>query len=274
MMYAWWISVVLAWLLLVAIIAVMIPATKQRASALRVIVSSVMTSIITSLCIGQYEIWLGLMIAVISSIAALGVARQSWLRTRVTHLFRRYEQHFYGFAERQTWLDIFVVKQSVAQTVGITTREELQSIIRSATFLPHTERDMMLRLKDIDIMTAKDCMTKLSKVPHIAANDTIGPLLLDELHGSGHTVFPVVERETIVGIVRLSSLVDIDKAAAGIDALMHRHIVRLPANTTLLEACHVLLNDGEDYAIVHHNGDIGLLTMSDIVASLLGKPLR
>jgi CBS domain containing-hemolysin-like protein len=77
-----------------------------------------------------------------------------------------------------------------------------------------------------------------------------------------------------VGIVRLSSLVDIDKAAAGIDALMHRHIVRLPANTTLLEACHVLLNDGEDYAIVHHNGDIGLLTMSDIVASLLGKPLR
>ncbi len=124
--------------------------------------------------------------------------------------------------------------------------------------------------------TVHDVMTPRSVIVSVKEDDVLSPVLLDELHKTGHSRFPVfaMADDRVVGILYLKDLLDV-KAHTRVTELMHTpaHFVN-----EFRELDHVLQafirTKQHLFLVVNEFAEItGLVTIEDIVEQILGKPI-
>lgn len=113
-------------------------------------------------------------------------------------------------------------------------------------------------------------------VKMVSADETIGPVLMTELHDSGHSRFPVYagKRDHIVGVLYAKDLVQA-KSGGKVKDTMQERVLYIHEDQDLqaaLQAClkthhhlFVVVNSFEEY--------VGIITLEDIIEQIIGQPI-
>lgn len=123
-------------------------------------------------------------------------------------------------------------------------------------------------------------MTPRRKLKLVAANDSIGPHLMDELHASGFSRFPVVKDSTkvaspqIIGTLYLKDLMGHDGAGKVRDA-MKGDVYFINESNTLREALNAFLKTHHQLLVVVNNFEeiVGVLSLEDVAEQILGAKI-
>lgn len=134
-----------------------------------------------------------------------------------------------------------------------------------------TAAEAALRFADKSVGSV---MTTKSKVYEVAASDAVGPLLMDDLHKSGYTSFPVYEgkKSHLVGVLYLSDLIKI-RASGPVSKYMRTDISYLHEDYSLYQALQVLTRTREQlYLVVNDKAEfIGIVTARVILEQVVGE---
>jgi CBS domain containing-hemolysin-like protein len=143
------------------------------------------------------------------------------------------------------------------------------------------------RIPDDELTMAENSLTFASKkvseiviprrvVTTVQFDDTIGPILMDELHKSGHSRFPVLEGkpERIVGILHIEDLLNA-KDGGRVSTLMRRPVVYVHEDFRLGQVLHAFFKTHNHLFIVVNEFEefVGIITIEDIIKQIIGGPI-
>lgn len=121
-----------------------------------------------------------------------------------------------------------------------------------------------------------DILTPRRVVKAVQVTETTGPVLMDDLHKSGHSRFPVYEgkQDNIVGILYLRSLI---KARSGgqVQKVMNKQVCYVHEDQPLTEALQAILKTHQQLFIVVNSFEeyVGIVTIEDIMEAIVGKQI-
>lgn len=120
----------------------------------------------------------------------------------------------------------------------------------------------------------RDILTPWRIVKAVAATDNVGPHLMDELHASGHSRFPVYQDKptNIVGLLYVRDLINA-QTGGQVKNLMKKRVFYVHEGQTLREALHAFLKTHHHLFIVVNGFEekVGIITLEDVVEQILGK---
>lgn len=136
----------------------------------------------------------------------------------------------------------------------------------------HEELEIAIRALSFDEHLVADVMVPRKKIKTVRADDTVGPILIDELHKSGQARALVREKAKgpFVGTLRFSRL-GIDSKGKVSD-LMDPTVYYVHQNDTLAEALHAFFVTNHPVFIVIDNEEdyVGVISVEDILRQLVG----
>ncbi len=124
--------------------------------------------------------------------------------------------------------------------------------------------------------TVKTILVPRRVIKTVGPKDTIGPVLMNELHESGQSRFPVVDGkpEHIVGVLYEHDLLD---AAHGgkISSVMQRAVQYVHEDFSLHQVLQAFLATRQHLFIVVNEFEefVGIVTIDDVLAQLVGHPI-
>jgi CBS domain containing-hemolysin-like protein len=170
---------------------------------------------------------------------------------------------------------------TVSLHTGLYQKEDLLNL------LDRQKTQVDSRINDADLQIAQNALTYGDKlvrdvltprrvVKMIAATDTIGPVLMDELHANGHSRFPVYQDKTdnIVGTLYLRDLMA-SKSGGRVRDLMSKDVFYVQEEGTLDHVLEAFLKTKHHLFIVVNNFEevVGIITIEDVLEQILGKPI-
>lgn len=123
----------------------------------------------------------------------------------------------------------------------------------------------------------RDVMTPRRMVSVVSRDDEVGPLLMDELHSSGHSRFPVIaepKQFTFVGTLYLRDLVG-QKTLKKVRELMSPDVMYIHEEESLYHALHTFLKTHHHLFIVVNSFEefVGVLSIEDVIEEIIGKEI-
>lgn len=124
--------------------------------------------------------------------------------------------------------------------------------------------------------TVAQILTPRRVVKAVSSADTTGPLLMDDLHKSGHSRFPVFgdTQDSIVGILYLRNLVKA-KAGGTVQKTMTKQVCYVHEDQPLTEALQAILKTHQQLFIVVNSFEeyVGIVTIEDIMEAIVGQQI-
>lgn len=209
-------------------------------------------------------------------LARLGMARRLSQR-----LYRKSELHCVQFAIKtnRLWHLLAPPHDGVAASSGaLASREELLHLIDhnrgiispdEITSLEHT-----LRFYE---QTAEQVMTSSSSLVTVPASEVLGPLVIDDLHKSGHTLFPVVNDTEYVGLLDITNFTALRHHDSPVARdVMRADILRVGRDEPLDEVLKLLVAAKQACVFVTNDEGaiVGFIGLGDLIAALTGWKRR
>jgi CBS domain containing-hemolysin-like protein len=119
------------------------------------------------------------------------------------------------------------------------------------------------------------------QIKWVAASDSVGPMVMDELHQSSQIRFPVVKEITkaanpeIVGVLNLKDLLESLENKGRIRDIMHKGASYINESQDLIDAVDGFLTSGQFLLIVVNNFEevVGVLTIEDVFKLMFGAEI-
>lgn len=123
----------------------------------------------------------------------------------------------------------------------------------------------------------RSVMTPRSVVNTVSSSDDIGPILLDELHKTGHSRFPVYDdkkAQNFVGTLYLRDLVGAESGGRVADR-MSKKVYYVHEEQPLDHALKAFLSTSHHLLIVVNTFEefVGVVTMEDIIEEIIGREI-
>jgi CBS domain containing-hemolysin-like protein len=162
-------------------------------------------------------------------------------------------------------------------------REQLEQIFK----LLHEQPDSDITKEELHLLEGalsfsrkkiRDAMTPRRMVTLVVKTDEVGPLLMDELHRSGHSRFPVAESNdkqvTFVGTLYLRDLVG-QKSLRKVEELMSQDVKYIHEEETLDAALRAFLKTHHHLFVVVNNFEefVGVLSIEDVIEEVIGTEI-
>lgn len=164
-----------------------------------------------------------------------------------------------GLYQKEDLIDL--INQQQIQADNRMTEEELRIASSALTFADQQIRDRM---------------TPRRVVKTVAAADSIGPVLMNDLHESGHSRFPVCgdQPEQFVGTLFLRDLVDV-KAGGSVRDIMKPDVYYVHEDRPLSDALQAFLKTKHHLFIVVNGFEefVGIITIEDVLEQIIGRPI-
>jgi CBS domain containing-hemolysin-like protein len=162
----------------------------------------------------------------------------------------------------------------------IQSKDELLEILRhNADEFDHINREELKIAENALTFGEKlvgDCMTPLNTINFISAIEQLTPVVLGELHDSGHTCFPVFQgsNQNIVGTLFLRDVLKA-KGNKTVGDVMRPDVFYINENQTLDYSLRAFLRTKHHtFVVVNEFEDVvGLLTIDDVLAQIIGHPI-
>lgn len=190
----------------------------------------------------------------------------SWLLERLHPLFDRL-----GRAVRR----LFPVRIHS----GLYEKEDLAALLEAQKSQPDNriaagEIDMLSNALTFGDKTVADALVPKRVVKSVAASDDVGPVLMGELHASGHSRFPVyeVKKDNIVGVLYLHDLVA-TKRSGTVSNIMRRKVTYVHEDFTLYQTLQAFIKTKQHLFIVVNSFEeyVGIITIEDVLERVIGK---
>jgi CBS domain containing-hemolysin-like protein len=108
----------------------------------------------------------------------------------------------------------------------------------------------------------------------VSADETIGPILMEELHKSGHSRFPVYDgkKDNIVGILYLRDLI-MNKKQGSVRSVMKPHLTYVHEDFTLYQTLQAFIRTKQHLFLVVNEFEefVGIITIEDVLEQIVGK---
>ncbi len=227
-------------------------------------------------------VW-GIIAACVVALSYGRIASAKPLRHFSRRLYFKYEHQLLQFIETHTRL-IGYIRSYVPEAgeLHVHSREELVYLLETTSthVLSESERQMLLSSLEFGTKTAHDVMTQRAAIVSIKRHEILGPLVLDDLHKSGHSHFPVIDSDldTIVGILYVNDYLTLDttrKHTLRADSAMSSQVTYADEREPLEKILETMISLHQHLVIVTgSNGmTVGLVTLKDIVTTLVGRQL-
>ncbi len=120
--------------------------------------------------------------------------------------------------------------------------------------------------------TIQQTMTPKRVVRTVDANEPIGPLLMDDLHKSGFSRFPVMDGEQIIGTLFLRDLVGL-KGGGKVRDHIKKRVYYVNESQPLAQVLAAFLKTKHHLFIVVNEFEetVGIITIEDVIEQVLGK---
>jgi CBS domain containing-hemolysin-like protein len=110
----------------------------------------------------------------------------------------------------------------------------------------------------------------------LALTDAIGPILLDEMHASGQTVFPVKKTSRSKEIIGYLGINDVGIHSTGtVEEYAVQGVLQLNENDTLRTALQAFGRSNKQLAVIENDFEeyVGVLSLTDVLARLVPAPV-
>ncbi len=231
--------------------------------------------------VGAYGWLRGGLIAVLIAFLYGSVTRMAILRRLSQKLYLLAEPHLIVFVTRYSsvmkWLRVALPQSG---DVRLQSKEELLHVVQDATpvVIDKKASDLIVNGLQFPERQVEEIMTPRSVIDSVKKDDVLGPLLLDDLHKTGHSRFPVIDGDLdhVVGVLFLRELLKIDSSkhrTAHVDAVMDKNVYYIKETQTLDHALSAFLSTRNHLFIVvnEYRETVGIVTLEDVVEALLGR---
>lgn len=202
-------------------------------------------------------------------------------------LVRRISQRLYRKVERwliektrpiESLLTLMAVSTDDVSHHGFQSSEELQHVLRqSSAVLGHEETELLIRSMYFYDRRVDGIMTPVKSIETIEASEVLGPLVIDRLHKTGHTQFPVTNGDEVVGLVDITDSMKLKRRESPeAREVMRYDMVRVSADETLDTVLKIFIDVKQPSLLVidEHGDVIGLVSIGDVVRALTGWKYR
>lgn len=246
----------------------LLPSARGAAVILTVLLSTAVAFTIVSI-IPNRPLAAIVIIATLLAVELLAI----YLRSQAAQLQVRYETAILQRLANVSILKYFAPAETqAAKTIDST--EELAALIAKTSVLSGEKKTQLTSVISYDQKRVNDVMTPKSMMVSVDANEGIGPLVIDELHKSGHSRFPVIEKDAdhIVGMLYLHDLVTLKSAHSTVKQAMDPHVYYIKDEQSLAHALHAFLHTHHHLFIVvnSYRETVGLLSLEDVIEAMLG----
>ncbi len=181
-------------------------------------------------------------------------------------------------AGRLSWLYALVrLEASHAPQTQLGSREELVHLIDQAgAHIAAEERELLLHSLAFDERTVADVMLPSARLTTVGRRELLGPLVLDDLHKTGHSFFPVVDGDLsrIVGVLAIDGFLSLDdKRSVTAEKAMSSHVVYIRETASLRTAIKLFMQSHQRLLIVEDadGAVVGAVTLYDCLRVLFGS---
>ncbi len=170
-------------------------------------------------------------------------------------------------------------KRNVVLHSGLYEKQDLVDLIERQKVVAHNridheELEMVKHVLTFGDKIVKDFLTPRRVVKSVAVDETVGPILLDELHESGYSRFPVYDgkKNNIVGLLYLRDLIGInDKKTA--KEVMRKDVVYIHEDQSLYDVLKASVKTRKQLFIVVNTFEeyVGVISLEDVLEQALGQ---
>lgn len=250
-------------------------ASLQRTSVALLLVISVM------LAVAAFGWLIGTLVAVAIALEYAAIAKLRPIRSKAQQLYERYETHILNFVEKfpSAWRFLRGVSMESSSNTQLDSREELEHLVaESGTLLGADERKLILHSLKFNARTVNEIMIPKSMIESIDKKELLGPLVLDDLHKTGHSRFPVIDKDIdhVVGMLHIQDLLTISaKRSETAEKTMMPRVFYIREDQTLQHALSAFLRTHHHLFIVvnEFRETVGLISLEDVIEALLGRKI-
>lgn len=223
----------------------------------------------------------GVVVSAVLALTYSRIAHCEWLAQMVDNYYQRIEPRLLIFVEKHPrWGQLLRSVSAPAEPNRLNSREELEHLVQqSANVLSSAEKRTISAALHFSEKTVEEVMTPRGVIDTVAKSDVIGPLLLDDLHKTGHSRFPVTDGDIdhIVGILHIRSLLTLDhgKKTSRVEKAMDKKIYFIDQDQKLERALSAFIKTRHHMFIVvnGYRETAGILTLEDTLEALLGRKI-
>lgn len=249
--------------------------------SLQRIVVSVLLVAAVALSIVAFGWFIGLIVAVVIALEYGAVARVASIRSYANKWYEKYEAELLRFVEKGARVFTFL-RTAVPEPIlpRLHSKQELAHLVsESSGILSPDDKKMIINGLEADTRQVKEIMTPRSVIDSIARKEHLGPLVLDDLHKTGHSRFPVIEGDIdhVVGVLHIRDLLTIDakRKSTSVEKAMDPRVFYIKENQTLQHALAAFLKTHHHLFVVvnEFRETVGLLSLEDVIEAWLGRKI-
>jgi CBS domain containing-hemolysin-like protein len=226
--------------------------------------------------------WLwGIILAVVVALEYSTIARLPVIQRRAQTLYEQYEERILRFMrDNEAIFRLFRNVSTSAQEATLDSREELAHLVtESGQLLSSDEKKLILHGLEFSAREVSEVMTPRGVIDSISKKELLGPLVLDALHKTGHSRFPVTDGDVdhIIGVLHIQDLFVLDgkQRSATAEKAMEPRVFYIREDQTLEKALAAFLRTRHHLFVVvnEYRETVGLLSLEDVIETLLGRKI-
>ncbi len=222
----------------------------------------------------------GVLVSVCVALGYARIARVDIVHNIATRILEHIEPAVIKFLEQQPQIGKLLRSAGVAPSqTAVSSREELEYLVdQSGAILTTDEKKFLTNGLHFSKKKVEEIMTPRGVVETIKKSEVIGPLILDELHKTGHSRFPVIDGDIdhVIGVLHIKDLLTLGKKETETaEKSMEKRVFYINQDQTLDRALAAFIKTRHHLFIVvnGYRETAGILTLEDVIEALLGREI-
>lgn len=227
--------------------------------------------------------WLwGILLSLLVGVTFTKISHTHFVSVYSRKLYTRYEHAILLYIDRLVPF-LKLLRTSFTASVDrhrkFDSLEELQySIQQSTAVLDENQRTLIVAALGFKDQIISDVMTPRNVITTIHKDEFLGPLVLSELHDSGHSRLPVVDEDIdhVIGMLHVRDLLSLDnKLSATAEKVMEKKVYYIHQDDTLDHALAAFITSRHHLFVVINDQreTVGLLSLEDVIEKLIGREI-
>lgn len=251
-------------------------------STLITLKSIILLVLVVALLIAACGWFLGIVLSIIAGLTYTRLSHTDLVSMYARKYYTKYEEKLLSHIDRfipflKPFRTHFASK--VDRYRKFDSREELQfSIQQSKDVLSEDERTLIVAALDFKDQIISEVMTPRTVIKSINKDEFLGPLVLSELHDSGHSRLPVIAEDIdhVVGMLHVRDLLSLDnKRSETAERMMEQKVFYIHQDDTLDHALAAFIKTRHHLFVVINDQreTVGLLSLEDVIEKLIGREI-
>ena len=246
--------------------------------SLQQVLGALLLVIISALSAAAFGWLLGIGLSLLVALEVGAVAKLGPIQRMAQKIYEKFEPQLLDWIERVPWLCrlLRTVTASSGENHQVESREELLHMVNQAgAILTPDEQMLMIHSMNFHERAVSEVMTPRSVIDSLEKSEMLGPLVLDDLHKTGHSRFPVIDKDIdhVVGVLHIQDIVMLHSKTMTAEKAMEPRVYYIHEDQTLQEALSAFIQTHHHLFVVinQYRETVGLLSLEDVMEALLGQ---